>query len=265
MDREVRLQMLRPQQVLSEKSRAPLAFLPLGPLEWHGPHLPLGVDPLNAEAVAVRVAQEVGGVVVPTLYVGTERERPPAMLEALGFSGDEYIVGMDFPANSMPSYYHAEGILAIIVRSWLDLLMRQGYRVVALVNGHTAENHLYALERLAVEYSNGGPMQVLVLVPVPGFTRDDWSYSHATAGETSVMLAAAPDAVDLSTLPTEGPLRNTDHAIVDDQTFRGSPTPDFTVRPEEDPRRATAEAGEDRLRECVAELAAAVRGALASL
>jgi len=54
-----------------------MAFPPLGPLEWHGPHLPLGVDALNAEAVAWRVAQEVGGVVLPALYVDTERERPP--------------------------------------------------------------------------------------------------------------------------------------------------------------------------------------------
>ena len=79
------------------------------------------------------------------------------------------------------------------------------------------------------------------------------------------MLAVAGMTGDLTTLPAEGPLHNVHHAIVDDQTFRGSPTPDFTVRPEDDPRQASAEAGEQRLQECVAELAAVVREALALL
>ena len=39
---------LRPDQIVQEIERCPLAYLPVGPLEWHGPHLPLGVDALNA-------------------------------------------------------------------------------------------------------------------------------------------------------------------------------------------------------------------------
>lgn len=262
MAREVRLQMLRPAQIVAEKQRVPLAILPLGPLEWHGPHLPLGVDALNAEAAALRVAQEVGGVVLPTLYLGTERERTPEMLEAIGFAADGYLVGMDFPANSMPSYYYPEEVLALTVRATLDLLVRQGYGLAVLMNGHAAENHLNTLQRLAVEYSHTTPLRVLLLVPIPGYTTGEWSYAHATAGETSVMLALAEEAVDQAALPAEGPLRNVDFAVVDDQTFRGNPTADFTVREDDDPRQATAAAGERRLEACVAELAAAVRQAL---
>lgn len=266
MAREARLQMLRPGQIVAEKQRLPLAFLPIGPLEWHGPHLPLGVDALNAEAAALGVAQEVGGVVLPTLYVGTERERNPEMLQAIGFAPDDYIVGMDFPANAMPSYYYPEEVLAIVVRATLDLLVRQGYRLVVLMNGHAAENHLITLQRLAVEYSHATPLRVLLLVPIPGYTKgDDWSYAHATAGETSVMLALAEETVDQGALPQDGPLRNVDHAVVDDQTFRGNPTADFTVREDDDPRHATAAEGQRRLAACVAELARSVRDALKSL
>lgn len=265
MSREVRLQYLRPEQVVAERERVPLVFLPLGPLEWHGPHLPLGVDPLNAEAAALRVAQEVGGVVLPTLYLGTERERNPEMLQAIGFARDDYVVGMDFPANTLPSYYYPEEVLAVTVRATLDLLVEQGYRLAVLMNGHAAENHLNTLARLAVEYSHESPLQVLLLVPIPGYTTGQWSYAHATAGETSVLLAVAPEAVDLSALPAEGPLPNTAHAIVDDLTFRGEPTPDYTVRAEDDPRQATAAAGEARLTACVAELSAAVREALETM
>ena len=37
---------LNPVPTLREMRRCPVAFLPLAPLEWHGPHLPYGVDPL---------------------------------------------------------------------------------------------------------------------------------------------------------------------------------------------------------------------------
>jgi len=259
MEREVRVERMRPQQLVAERERAPLVYLPVGPLEWHGPHLPYGVDAMNAREAALRVARETGGVVLPTLYLGTERERTPEMLRSMGFEGGEYIVGMDFPANSLPSYYFPEEVLAVMVRSYLDLLIEHGYKLVVLMNGHGAENQIGTLQRLAVEYTHEKPIRVLLLMPIPGFTRADWSYAHATEGETSVMQAVAPETVDLEALPDSGPLRNVDFAVVDDKTFRLQPTEDHTVRPEEDPRRASAENGERRLRACTEELVAAVK------
>jgi creatinine amidohydrolase len=69
--------------------RQSIVYLPIRPLEWHEPHLPLGTDPLQAETLAIAVAQQVGGVVHPTLYWDTERERQPELLRDLGFTGDE--------------------------------------------------------------------------------------------------------------------------------------------------------------------------------
>ena len=80
-----------PEEILAEQNNLPLVFLPLAPLEWHGPHLVLGVDPINAEQTALAVAAKVGGVVHPAFCMGTERERPPEILESLGYSKDEYV------------------------------------------------------------------------------------------------------------------------------------------------------------------------------
>ena len=215
--------------------------------------------------MALRLAREVGGVVLPTLYVGTERERDPQMLQAIGLGPEDYVVGMDFPANVLPSFYFPEEVLAIVVRAYLEALVGLGYRLILLVNGHAAANQLATLERLAVEYTRGRGVTVRLLVPIPGYTGERWSYSHATRGETSVMQALVPDSVDLGTLPAEGPLPNTAYAIVDDLTFRGEPTGDFTVRPEEDPRRATPAEGEARLAAVTAELAEALRADLERL
>src|SRR5436305_468736 len=104
---ELRLSHLRPAEIQQRLTACPAIYVPLGPLEWHGPHLPLGTDPLNAENVALGVCRRIGGIVWPTQFWGTERERPPALLRALGFEENQYVVGMDFPRNSLPSAYCA--------------------------------------------------------------------------------------------------------------------------------------------------------------
>lgn len=48
----------------------PVAYLPLGTLEWHGPHMPLGADGIQSKELFVRVAEKVGGVVLPILFMG---------------------------------------------------------------------------------------------------------------------------------------------------------------------------------------------------
>ena len=54
------------------------------------------------------------------------------------------------------------------------------------------------------------------------------------------MLAAAwPGNVDLGRLPVGGKLKNKDYAIVDGETFDLAPTPDHTLREEQDPRTRT--------------------------
>jgi creatinine amidohydrolase len=69
---EVRYELMRIGEILAAKRRFPLAFCPVSPIEWHGLHLPVGTDGLHAHHVAVRVAEQVGGVVLPTLFAGTE-------------------------------------------------------------------------------------------------------------------------------------------------------------------------------------------------
>ena len=238
--RSIHLEHLRPGEAVAAMEQCPVVFVPIGPLEWHGPHLPLGMDPLNAAAISAAVCREVGGVVYPTLYFGTERERSPGMLRNIGFGGDEWVVGMDFPANGMPSLYNEEAAFAITMRSVLDNLVRVGYKLIVLVNGHGGENHIVQLERLAAEYSAKGPARVCYTTTtfLPG---DEHDYGHATRVETAIMRHLFDENVDVATLPAQGALKNLDFAIVDDLTFRGRPTPDYTVR--DDPRDATPELG----------------------
>jgi len=49
---------LRPRQLKAEIERFPLAMVPLGALEWHSYHLPLGTDGLKAEYLLRKTAAE---------------------------------------------------------------------------------------------------------------------------------------------------------------------------------------------------------------
>ncbi len=259
---------LFPGEVVEARARTGLAILPVAPIEWHGPHLAMGCDGLLAHAFARRIARDLRSPYFPPLFAGTERERRPETLSALGFSSSAYIEGMDFPANPVKSAYIPEEIFSLIVRATLDALFhRMGYRAVAIVNGHGADNQRGVLDRLCAEYNAAGTPRLMWVYP--GFPRSlvAGAIGHATAEETSMLTAMWPGCVDLSRLPPKGPLKNVDHAVVDGDTFDGQPTADFTVRPEQDPRHHTdaavgAKYVEEAAREAVADIRArfAIKG-----
>lgn len=263
--KEVRYERLRPDQVVAELAHNPVVYLPLGPLEWHGPHLPFGTDPLIAYAVALRAAEKTGGVVLPAFFWGTEGERSEERLRRVGFKGREWVVGMDFPANSLKSLYVREEYFALMVRGMLDALERQGFRLIVVVNGHGAANHRNVLERLRVEYTAKGQSRVLNLF---AWVEGDTSVrepGHACAIETSRMRLLYPETVDLSTLPPiEQPLYNLDWGILDRFTVHGQPADDFRVR--EDPRAGIPQQeAESSLLEAVANVVRVVEQALNEL
>jgi creatinine amidohydrolase len=262
--RTVRFELLRPQEIVAERERCPVAYVPVGPLEWHSLHMPVGTDALNAGAVAWRVAERVGGVVLPTTYWGTERERPPDQVRDLGLDPEDYVVGMDFPGHMLRSLYCPEEVLALLVRELLRELVALEYKLIVIVNGHGAINHMQTLQRLSVEFTACSSACVLHAVACPTGGDFTFGFGHADVGETSAMMELYPGSVDLTELPaTPEPLRVPEWGIVDGDTFRGDPTPDHTLRREADPRlHASAAVGRRILEQTVDEIERVVRTAL---
>ena len=64
---------LLPEEFVQRMQEMPVAYLPLGTLEWHGPHMPLGADGIQSKELFIRVAEKVGGVVLPILFMGPDR------------------------------------------------------------------------------------------------------------------------------------------------------------------------------------------------
>lgn len=264
--RTVQLEYLRPGEIQEEKERCSIVYLPVAPLEWHGPAMPYGTDPLIAQALARNTALRVGGVVMPTVFFGTERERPAYILEAKGFEDPEhmYVWGMDVPNNCMKSYYAREDIFAVTVREYLRLLVQQGYKLIVIVNGHGAMGQRATLDRLAVEFTNETDSHVLY--HMIDINKDDFApdFGHGTLIETSLIRYLHDEHVDLSQLPSkEIGLKYTDWGIADDTVFAGIRTPGDCVI--HDPRDATAELGERCFKNAVDNLCRLVQSTYESL
>jgi len=262
---ENRISRLRPAQVIERMARSPVVYIPIGPIEWHGPHLPFGVDPLNAEDVSIRTCAVTGGMVWPTLFWGTERERRPEQLEALGLPRESYVVGMDFPANSLPSAYCPEEIFGLVVRELLREVRLMGARVAVIVNGHGAVNHNQVLRRLAAESNQASGLRVHVRMAMPMDEVERGAIGHATSTETSIMMNIDRSSVAVDALPAfPTPLRFEEFGIVDGLGFDGKGDPGRVVQ--EDPRTLSSpEAGREVSERTVRELAEQVRGILGAL
>lgn len=243
--RTVQIEYLRPGEILEEQARKSIAYLPMGPLEWHGVAMPYGTDPLVAQEMARQAAQRTGGVVMPTLFFGTERERPAYILRNKGFEDPEnmYVLGMDVPQNSMKSYYAREEVFALMVREHLRMLAEHGYKLIVLLNGHGASGQVESLKRLAVEFSNETASRVLYyFADIKPDGEDAPDYGHGTLIETAMMRYLADESVKLSELPPRDvPLNYRDWGIADNAAFGTEPPTDNIIK--HDPRDATPEIG----------------------
>ena len=233
---------MRPAEIIAERDKKSIVYLSMGPLEWHGWHLPFGTDPLDAYELALKLSEKTGGVVMPPLFCGTERERSPELVASFGLDPSTYVVGMDIPAITVPSLYFREDIFGIIVREHLRLLLNLKYKLIVLLNGHGAENQKSTVHRLAVEFSNETSSKILDIFGFLPFSEVGEDPGHANRYETSLQMSIYPENVDLSVYPPRDvPLKYRDYAVADEAMFNLKPSKDFTV--EHDPRDATIERG----------------------
>ena len=243
----VEFERMSPEEVLAARRRAAVVFLPVGPLEWHGPHLPLGTDGLAAHHVAVLVARQTGGVVLPTMFVGTDSLRPrgrePQGLGALGVDTDQPVVGMDFPTFPVKSLYYHETVLGAVIRETVRLLKREPWALIVVINGHGGPNHKRMLQRIAQEESLSSSAEVLCAAT--GAPNSGGDPGHASRSETSKMMALDGDLVHVDRLPArDAPLVYRDFGVVNGAAFDGQPSEGFAVPDHADPRLSSPEEGQ---------------------
>lgn len=165
---------LRPHELEQILASTPIAYVPWGALEWHGPHLPLGTEGYIAEAIAERAVLRTGGVILPTTW---------------------------WPIAPIPNRFSIGLRSEVIQELWDNLfaeLARVGFRTVVLLTGHHGYGHDLVLMD-AAEYALA-THDVLVLAIPPMALVDEQMLDHAAHWETALMLALRPRLAALEVL-----------------------------------------------------------------
>jgi creatinine amidohydrolase len=175
---------LRPETLHAIQALAPIAYLPWGALDLHGPHMPMGADGIVAEAVAKMLVQRTGGVLLPATWWPAAPNRPDN--------------------DSLP-------VRTEVVRHlWHDIfegLATNGWRVAVVITGNYAREHELALIDTAEHMLDSGRLLVLALPPLAII--DESLLDHGAIWETSLLLSLYPELVDLYALGEDKPLPET--------------------------------------------------------
>ncbi|MBP3963987.1 creatininase family protein [Paenibacillus lignilyticus] len=191
---EVRAIYLRPGELLSIQEQFPVAFQPLGTLEWHGRHNPLGVDSLKAEHLCLEAAKQAGGVVMPAIHFAAD-----AYWDA-GF-GIGY--GMDATAGyQLPGSFYAidTALFAALLLNACRNYLNRGFKLVVLVSGHNPSIQQNVLDEVCYHCkSPDGFEPVCFTMDYLLMEADDprRASDHAAGIETSMMLHLNKDRVNM--------------------------------------------------------------------
>ena len=178
------LELLRPGQIAAEIARCPRIWLPLGTIEYHGHHLPVGLDGLQAHGLCLDAAEMAGGLVYPPLWWGT------------GGGHGAYPWTVMLP--------NAAEITAILSHA-LTRLQAFGVRQAILFTGHFSDEQLAMITQIAADWNaRGGALQALALA-VNGNSAASLPPDHAGLFETTLLAAFHPQTVDMSLLPQPYP------------------------------------------------------------
>ncbi len=161
-----------------------LLVWPMGAIEQHGPHLPVGTDTFTIEHVtrlaAAQAARQIPVTVAPTLPFGSSHHHLP-------FGGT---MSLDSEA-----YYR-------MMTALCESLIISGYRRIFLVNGHGGNHELLQLvaRDLALKHSASLAAASYWSVAWDALVQLDAHANcrfpgHAGAFESSVMLALRPELV----------------------------------------------------------------------
>jgi len=196
---------LVPHEFRERIKECPVAYLPLGTLEWHGEHLPLGADGIQSQGFFIKLAEKIGGIVMPMLFMGpdgaTENE-----------SKNKYLYGMDNWTGERESgkkirepaqldgsaYWLSDESFLNLINCIFSQLNRAGFKIV-VAHGHGPSTGLVAKHEKEWFDKYG-----LTVINCWGSEYDGdgmgIQVDHAGMNETSLVWAIRPELVQMDRL-----------------------------------------------------------------
>jgi creatinine amidohydrolase len=178
---EARLELLLPHEIRARLDEKAVVYLPLGTIEWHCEHLPVGLDGLTAHGVCLGAATQDGGIVYPTLYFGTGG----------GHSLYPWTIMME-----------SEREIAAELEKALNRLQYFGVRMTVLFSGHFAPGQLAMIDRVAEVWNASGRQMKVMATAVNRIEGLPLGPDHAGVFETTLLGGLWPDRVQIDRLPS---------------------------------------------------------------
>lgn len=221
-------------EVARQLARDSRLLVPVGALEQHGPHLPLGTNTFIAEEVARRLSQRQGLLRAPTFPFG------------VNLPGSKR-----FPGTAGLRRKTLHRALNELLASWED----HGVSEFLVITAHRAEAHLDAL-LLALASEADTTVLDLFAIDVGDLLNENEGPVHAGELETALMLHLAPERVVMGAVEDAPP----DARSMKRYAQGRVPTPPLETRGIlGHPSRALASTGEAILRRWLETLEAAIR------
>jgi creatinine amidohydrolase len=154
-------------------ARDPRLIIPIGALEQHGPHLPLGSNVLIARRIALDLSGDNGVLRAPSMYYGVN---VPSEREYAG------------TASLRQKTLHRA--INELLAAWEE----HGVHEFILITAHRHEPHLDALATLVTDRARVRVVSIWD-VEIGDLLTSQPGHLHACEAETSVMLYLYPDLV----------------------------------------------------------------------
>lgn len=177
-----RLEYLLPFQIRDIIAARPVVYLPLGTIEWHCEHLPVGLDALTAHGLCLRAAAIGGGLVFPPLYYGTGGGHGAYPWTMMMPGPDEIEAQLNFTLSRMET---------------------MGVRRAVLFSGHFAPSQLDMIDRISAGWNAGRSELNVTACAVSRIPDLSFAPDHAGLFETTLLYGLHPDLVQESRLPAK--------------------------------------------------------------
>jgi creatinine amidohydrolase len=209
----MRYEMMLPRQIRAAIAANTPVVLPLGVLEYHGEHMAVGMDTLAVTCALDMLEKEAEIVILPPFYYGAA----------------SYAVE---PPEGTGTVQVDSTVLHPFARELFTGLLRVGFRNIHAFIHHQSENFTVGMptdlafkfgarqaifaflektrgegwwgdskmaDYYAQQSGGGDPFNWIKIHPLmPAATIAQYPFDHAGEGETSLMLAMCPEAVDMA-------------------------------------------------------------------
>jgi len=190
---------MRPSDLATAIKERPIAWLVVSPLEWHGEALSFGCDPFVAQTTVDIAWEKIGGVRLPTMYMGVE-------IDYEIWEGSKRVAywGMELGTKELnPGSIYARPLtLELMLRDYLYFLQREGFKLCVVVSGHGTAEHLNIIKDVCSRYDKSSMRAVMCNAwghgEPPAELRFDGAGQHADFDEASVLGGVDPNLVDKS-------------------------------------------------------------------